>query len=190
MSGPGRWLLSQIQGAPEPGERQGRLMMTAGHYMLIPTAMWAAYSIGEALAGSPGGPVGWGQQVLFAVSATCFYCDLRWHGTRLCEKCARATPLDPQRAVRRWKPALRFVHEMRDRKSVLAVILIVALAPVFMPSGGVSTGIYVGVTVVVMAMWVSMWRHSCLQPWCPWCNWGKGGDEEVSPEVPDPALSK
>ena len=185
-----RWMLRLIQGAPDPGERKGRLMMLAGHYTLIPVTAWSAWSTGAAIAGITGGLVGGGQQALFAVAVVCFYCDLRWHGMRLCERCAAQTPLDPQRSVRRWKPALRSVHEIRDRKIIIAALLAIALAPVFMPPGAGTTALYVVVNVIILAMWVAMWRHNRLQPWCPWCNWGRGGDEEVSPEVPDPALSK
>jgi hypothetical protein len=51
---------------------------------------------------------------------------------------------------------------------------------------------YADMTVVfIFLVYVTMQhKHKRLQPWCPWCNWGKGGDKEVSPEVPDPALSK
>lgn len=44
--------------------------------------------------------------------------------------------------------------------------------------------------VPVAAFFVAARKHSVLQPWCPWCDWGHGGDEEVSPEVPDPEMSK
>jgi len=48
----------------------------------------------------------------------------------------------------------------------------------------------VAIVVAFILVWLSLHVHDRLRPWCPWCDWGKGGDEEVSPEVPDPALSK
>jgi hypothetical protein len=48
----------------------------------------------------------------------------------------------------------------------------------------------IAVVLFIVFTWTVQGAHSILQPWCPWCDWGKGGDEEVLPEVPDPALSK
>lgn len=81
------------------------------------------------------------------------------------------------------------MHQITNRKIVLVALLAVVFAPAFVPGNG-GAGLYIAFTVFIGALWIIVWRHSRLRPWCPWCNWGKGGDEEVSPEVPDPALSK
>ena len=43
---------------------------------------------------------------------------------------------------------------------------------------------------IALGFIISVWQHRKLQPWCPYCRWDEGGDEEVSPDVPDPAMSK
>ena len=183
------WLVRVIQDAPEPGERKGRMMMAAGHYLIVPTTAWAVYSIGYGFEGIPPGPADWAQEALFTAFMACFYCDLRWHSMRLCERCAALTPIDPQTSVRRWRQALRSVHLVKDRKAALLAFVAITVAPA-LTHGAVSRWLYVVAAAVVGSFWVATWRHGRLRPWCPWCNWGKGGDEEVSPEVPDPALSK
>jgi hypothetical protein len=185
-----RWLLRLIQDAPPPGDRAGRLMMAAGHYGIVAATAWSAYAIGDDLAGNPRGPVDWGMNALFAAFIWCWYSDMRWHSARLCERCASSSPIDPQAQVRRWKQALGLLHRIRDRKPVLVGVLVVACGITFVPYGPWRQGAQIALIAFLDALWTATWKHNILQPWCPWCDWGKGGGKEVSPEVPDPALSK
>ena len=97
-------------------------LMWAGHYFLWLSLPFAALI----LAGDGTGRPGWlgvlaaaGWFVWFAAVFT----DIRYHAPRLCERCMGATPLDPQAAVERWRPALRANHS----RWILLGLLIVNL---------------------------------------------------------------
>ena len=45
-------------------------------------------------------------------------------------------------------------------------------------------------SVALGLTYVVTWQHRRLYPWCPFCRWGDGGAEEVSPDVPAPAVSR
>lgn len=190
MNGPRSWLrslMNQVNDLPDPGERGGRVMMWLGHNLMPIMFAWAAFVVPDDLLGNPGGWMHWAGAAVSVMYLAVFWSEIRWHRKRLCEKCAGKTPLDPEASVRRWKPALRAVH--RSTPIVMSgIILSLALSFVGHEFWADLTAALLAVGV--LGLWLSMHVHDRLQPWCPWCNWGKGGDEEVSPEVPDPALSK
>lgn len=190
LPNPLKVLLDKIRQMPDPSPRGDRAMMLLGHYSTIAVVVFGAFSVADDIAGRPGG---WAQDVynVLVLSFLAFWwSEIRWHAHRLCARCARQAPLDPQERVRRWRPALRWMHMERARNLSLAVMFAVITAESAWGMDGYRNYVDIGVIVFIAAMWVVGKQHSVLQPWCPWCNWGKGGDEEVSPEVPDPALSK
>jgi hypothetical protein len=190
LPNPLKLLMGYFAGLPEPGPRDARVMMWLGHYRFAILVAYAAYDIWDDLAGQP---PGWPDdilRVLVLVFIAAWYSEMRWHGRRLCERCARLSPIDPQKAVRRWRPALRWVHMNRARNTALAVYAAVLLTEAAWNMDGYRPYADIAVISFITVTWAVAGVHSILQPWCPWCNWGRGGDEEVSPEVPDPALSK
>jgi hypothetical protein len=190
LPNPGRLLMDKMHGMPDPSPRDDRTMMLLGHYGIFVLGAYAAYDIWDDLAGQPHG---WPRGVLsvFVVAfIACWYSEMRWHGRRLCERCARQSPIDPDRAVRRWRPALRWAHMERAHKACLAVYLALVMTELAWNMDGYRRYADIAVVSFIVFTWVIQRAHSALQPWCPWCDWGEGGDEEVFPEVPDPALSK
>lgn len=118
------------------------------------------------------------------------WCDFRVHSRQLCEKCVAASPLDPQRSVQRWRPFLKLQHGPVMKRFIIAMVAWFAIS--LFITGNPRWTYYVAVAVqlsVVFFVVIGHW-HSKLQPWCPWCHWDDGGDEEISPEVPDPAISR
>lgn len=125
---------------------------------------------------------------------------MRWHEPGLCERCAAATPLDPQAAVTRWKPALRLAHSRWFRAAAVATVLAWDLAGsvtmsvngrhVFGMPGGpwyYAAVLLLGIPAYALLASVVLTgrKHRQLYPWCPYCNWDDGGEEETIPE-PDP----
>jgi hypothetical protein len=182
-----RALLNGVHDLPDPPSRRGAAMMWAGHRLIPVVAIYSAYAIPYALLGQPGGPLEWGADAFEMAFLFVFWSEIRWHGKRLCERCAAKTPLDPQAKAARWRPALLAAHRMTP------YLLIGVALSIWLNMLGEALwvrGANVALVVVFFLVWLSLHVHDRLRPWCPWCDWGKGGKEEVSPEVPDPALSK
>ena len=163
-------------------------MMALGHYMPHAYAAAVAASVAWDAAGQPHGWLSsvshWAWWLAFVPMAA----HLIQHMHRLCARCAAHTPLDPEKEVRRWRPALRLCHVEAFYLIWLGVIGLQALAD---ETGSPGTLRYAGdaaATLVLLAFVVCVWRHNLLQPWCPWCNWPKGGEHEAVPD-PDPAVS-
>jgi hypothetical protein len=191
LPNPAKAALNHIGQLPEPSPRAYRDQMFLGHYVLVCTLAYCADIIFEDIAGWPSF---WLVHVIsdaaFCLFLVAFWSEIRTHSRKLCERCARSTPLDPQAAVARWRPALRWLHRYRAQKIFVVLLLAVMTTNALWQEDGYRD--YADMTVVfIFLVYVTMQhKHKRLQPWCPWCNWGKGGDKEVSPEVPDPALSK
>jgi hypothetical protein len=163
-----------------PRRDPGPLIMWLGHYQPVLIACCLPVLYAGTLSGNP--PLQWaGAAVCVPYMGAMFASVI--HDSRLCERCAAATPLDPQAAVARWRPALWGFHRLG------VPVLVVALAVWVV--GGLVHGrpwwewpVY---AVVLASIGVSVWataKHRDLYPWCPWCRWRDGGDEE---EAPDPA---
>lgn len=122
--------------------------------------------------------------------------ESRVHGRRLCERCIAAAPLAPQRAVDRWRRALWSYHQGWATVTMVAVFCSAASIALFYglaahPHPPAWALAYHGCAMVAAAVFlVVLHLHSRLHPWCPFCRWDDGGDEEVSPDVPDPAVSR
>lgn len=190
LPNPLKLLLNALHQMPDPSPRNDRIMMLLGHYSILAIIVFGAWSVADDLTGKSVGWLGDAGNFLDAGFMACLYSEMRWHGRRLCERCARESPDDPETQVRRWRAALRWAHADRPRSAFMISLLgVIALESVW-GMDGYRNDVDVAVVTAIVAVWVVARRHSRLQPWCPWCNWGKGGDKEVSPEVPDPALSK
>jgi hypothetical protein len=119
-----------------------------------------------------------------------------YHDKHLCERCISSAPLDPDKAVGRWMPALRWVHARPLLYSVAAAMAAwVVYATLFTSSWSPWWATAVDMFVVLPAitwMYAAQYAHRWLKPWCPLCNWGgEGGDHEAVPEPdPDPAASR
>jgi len=190
LPNPLKALATALHGLPDPDPRGDRAMMFLGHYSVVVIAAYAVCDIWDDLAGQPGG---WPNALLSALVVIfigAWYSEIRWHGRRLCERCAKLSPADPQRAVERWRPALRWTHMERARGAALGLYLVVIVLEAAWDMDGYRRYADIAVVLFIVLTWTVQCAHSLLQPWCPWCNWGHGGEEEVSPEVPDPALSK
>ena len=109
-----------------------------------------------------------------------------------------ATPLDPQAAVERWKPALKADH----RNKLILLILLANFVWVFGVGNVLVDGAHwagipkhhdvwayflqdLSTLIIIPAYWLIQRVHRDLYPWCPWCHWDDGGDEEKVPD-PDP----
>lgn len=112
-------------------------------------------------------------------------------GTRLCEACAAATPLDPARTVKRNRWALWLAHKVYDRSFQFVLVLLVAILGVGQLAKWLDMPwLNAPFTVLTAGFMFGCWRHHQLQPWCPYCGrWDDGGEREVVPD-PDPAGSK
>lgn len=171
-----------------------RPAMWLGHYSLPLLRVAVAVSVADDAAGQPGGADGWAGWIVtaaWAVWIAAVLADGGVHQERLCERCVAATPLDPQAAVDRWKRALRLHHNNGARNGMLGGILACWLATGFLhhpPAWALALSATADVAYGAFSL-VS-WKHRRLFPWCPFCRWGDGGAEEVSPDVPAPAVSR
>jgi hypothetical protein len=176
---------------PGPGNGpDARFMTWLGHYMpealLALIAMQFAWDVTGGRYGTSAANTA--VTVLFVAV---FYSDIRYHACRLCEKCAGKTPLDPAAAVRRWRRGLWLTHQAKIILGCVAGVFVTIQAeqmirhPLWVTLS--SDAFWMMITA---GIFISQWKHRLLQPWCPWCNWGDGGNEEVSPEIPDPAISR
>lgn len=118
-----------------------------------------------------------------------------YHDKHLCARCAASAPADPDKAVGRWMPALRWVHARRViYVTACAIIGWIAYATLFTsswdPWWATAVDVFVLVPVITW-MYAAQYAHRRLKPWCPFCDWGNGGDgdPEPSPDVPQPTVS-
>lgn len=178
--------------AVEEPRRDSRLLMFAGHYSHLAVGPALALSMANDAAGDRITPLLWVTSAAWILAAIPLAADLGYHAERLCERCINATPLDAAAEAERRRPVLRLHHAARIRVAALAGLLAATLLvtgshhpppgwaraahAVFLLAGGVLLG--------------SDFRHRKLYPWCPWCRWDGGGDHEVSPDVPAPAVSR
>jgi hypothetical protein len=173
-------------------------LMRFGHYALWLVIPFMAVVIANDAAGRPGWltwAAGGAQFGWFGALFT----NVSYHAARLCERCGRATPLDPQAAVEQWKPALRLEH----RQGFVLVILAANLAWTLAAGSLLVNGTHalglpahhviwayllqdVPAVLIISGFFLVERVHRDLYPWCPWCKWGKGGPPELVPD-PDPA---
>lgn len=116
------------------------------------------------------------------------------HKQGLCERCAKDTPLDPEKAVAKRIRWLRLTHRFADTRWrwLPLGVAIGSLAVGFIQIGSFSFS-----HITSPIFWVAMLGpailahvHNPLQPWCPFCRWDDGGDSEPSPEpTPDPSIA-
>jgi hypothetical protein len=182
--------------ATTPGGRsENPALMWAGHYAVwIGTFTCLPLLAAYALTGQPGGWILRESDTLvwfawFGIVAL----DAGYHDARLCERCARETPLDPQGAVDRWRWALRANHfRKRTYLIILAVILgaVLLVQVIFYSTATWEARVFTLVLILAMGVFdLVQLKHRRLNPWCPWCHWDDGGDEEAVPDVPAPSES-
>jgi len=163
-------------------------MMALGHYM---PHFYTGAVAGQVAWDAAGQPSGWASTLsgyAWWIALAPMAAHLLQHMRRLCERCARSTPLDPGKSVRKWKAALRLVHVEGFYLLWLGVVGLQVLAD---KTGSPGTFRYAAdalTTAVLLVFVAATWQHNRLQPWCPWCNWPKGGEHEEVPD-PDPAVS-
>jgi hypothetical protein len=166
--------------------------MRAGHYSQFFLLALAPFLIAWLVAGVPdSGLIDMAADVAWAAWLVTMLADTFYHQNRLCERCIRVTPLDPQAAVDRWRPALRAVHSPRLGIASVAVFAAFALGSALVPSHSLEKRLIALPVLAVIAGWfTAQYKHRRLQPWCPWCHWDDGGDEELVPDNPAPVLEK
>lgn len=177
-----------VQDKPYRGDN--RALMWLGHNSIRITFAYSAFAVAIAVAAFAGWqPVylTWPGAAFTLVWVGSIMAEMGYHDERLCEKCGKATPLDPQGAIDRWRPVLRAYH---DSRFLIAVALIVVTGTTVMvmspqhhaPWWAYAVAIFVAVVVAGYFWFVHI--HRRLYPWCPWCRWEGGGDEEISPDLP------
>jgi hypothetical protein len=181
----GRWMGED----PMPGHER-RQVMWFGHYSLYAIA---TVIIGLIVLGIFGRPHGWLTLANVVLTIAWLFILLvagPHHNRRLCERCAQATPLDPEAAARRWHLAFMVTHS----KVVKFIPLMLVLAVIVVTHGvkGQPLWEYLlnsAILIPVFLVYLTAWQHTRLQPWCPFCQWGQGGDHEDAPDVPAPTAS-
>lgn len=170
--------------------RLDRLMMWAGHYFgwftVINLAASAVYTFLPTR--QQNGPVGLALNAITILWLITLIWDIRVHQARLCDRCAAATPLNPQAQVNRWRSLLRLFHK---RPAVFvfvgayfALIVVGGLLP---PKSPAAIATQLAPMPVIAAIFFMIGKHRALQPWCPWCRWDDGGDHEQAPIPTIPA---
>lgn len=166
-------------------------MMRTGHYafrIVLPVCV-AAFIARDAL-GNPQGSVSFLFDSISACWCWAVWCEIRVHSRHLCERCAAKTPLDPQRAITRWRLALLGYHRGVLQAAFIAVLSWIALTAILFrgPQWPYWADLAdIGIQVFIATVILFSWKHSRLQPWCPYCRWGDGGEPETVPG-PDPDL--
>lgn len=172
--------------------RDSRLLIWTGHRAVF--FAWAGivlYAAGALSWKTPaeGPAVTVSVFVIIAAAATSWY-----HGRRLCERCIAETPLDPQAEVEKRMRVLRAHHSRRMRvieNTGFGIVFLCQFISYFSRGWALWALILISAVLFSQGITLYIWdRHGRLRPWCPWCHWGDGGNEEVSPDVPDPAVSR
>lgn len=173
-----------VQDKPDRGD--SRALMWLGHNSIRITFAYAAVTISTNAAGQPD-LLTWPAAALSAAWIVSIMAEMSYHDDRLCEKCIHATPLDTQKAVDRWKPALG-AHHQRILGWVVALIIITGTVATPLSPSHPKPWWYYAANIVVVTMVAGYFGvqhiHRRLYPWCPWCHWDDGGDAEISPDVP------
>jgi hypothetical protein len=169
-----------------------RPAMWLGHYATHLLLAAVAASVADDAMGQPGGVVQWAAVAAWTVWIAAFLVDGGFHRERLCERCVAASPLDPQAAVDRWRRALRLHHARAVMVAVLAGVVgwNLASGALFRHPPAWALAVSALASVTLGASYAVSWQHRRLYPWCPFCRWGEGGAEEVSPDVPAPAVTR
>jgi hypothetical protein len=164
-------------------------MMFLGHYMAYAYGTAVAVEIAWDAAGEPQrGAFYWITQVFWLVALATFAAEFMQHREHLCERCAAATPLDPQKQVVRWKTLLRLTHVKNLFWIWLGIIAVQVAVTHAVPPGPLPYAVDAAVSFLIGVLITAVWVHNRLQPWCPYCRWGKGGEHEEVPD-PDPAVA-
>lgn len=166
--------------------------MWLGHYSTLLLLAAVVSSVADDATGQQQGIVEWIAVGVWSLWTAAMLADRGVHQERLCERCVAASPLDPQAAVDRWKRVLRLHHARGAMLALLGAVIgwdLTAGAlfhhpPVWALAISALASVALGMTYAVT------WQHRRLYPWCPFCRWGEGGAEEVSPDVPAPAVTR
>lgn len=170
-------------------KREVPWLMAVGHYMpWFYTASIAANVAWDA-AGDPGGWLNALSSALAYLGIAALVAWFTQHMNFLCERCAAATPLDPQKAVSRRRLLLRLTHVEWFFWIMTGTIVAQIAGDQFLPHGPAAYAWDAAFSLALLVFCAAVWAHQRLQPWCPWCSWGKGdGEHEEAPD-PDPAMS-
>lgn len=192
------------------GSNRPAIAEMIGHYT---DPLWAPAMVASGVTSAVipvGSTLGWAFSLVYvAVIFGAVACNVFAHGgTRLCERCVRADPLDPQAAVERDRIWLKIFHRVSRHvvlhirsthvplpTSFFALLLFclaaqLAIRLIFDP--GKQAMAFVSLLTVTIPLASVLWathRHNRLKPWCPFCRRDDGGDEVEAPE-PDPSISR
>lgn len=175
-------------------------LMWTGHYILALLAAYAAVVLATDLAGRPDALV-WTETGLWIWALLLIITSVTYHQARLCRRCAGGTPLDPEAAVEKWRPALRLDH----RNLLVLAVLLANICWQVLTGNLIVSGVHalglprhhdvwayllqdIPGLIIVGGYFAVDHIHRKLYPWCPWCHWRDGGEEETVPE-PDPGPS-
>jgi len=168
-----------------------RPAMWLGHYSLQLLWLAVAVTVADDATGQTSSVLEWAGVAAFTLWIVASMADGGVHRERLCERCVAATPLDPQASVGRWRRALRLHHSRKATGVMCGAVLAVSIAAdSFRHKPAWALAASALVWVALGALNVIPLQHRRLYPWCPFCHWGDGGEGEVSPDVPAPAMSR
>ena len=162
-------------------------MMWLGHYKDWFTGLYALGMITAATVRDQAYTVPLATAVIF-IWLVAWYSDGRIHKNNLCERCIAASPLDPQKQVDKWKPALWASHS-----PWILTLPLIGVVAIFIKSSSYSLpwiALHVFGMILIFLTTIPERAHRKLYPWCPYCHWGDGGDEEIVPDVPVSPLEK
>lgn len=175
----------------KPGRGDSRVMMWLGHYsdyLFLPVVV-----VSIATSPLPAGPWTWASLPLWIAWIFSLVVGGSYHSVRLCERCIASSPLDPQAAVERWRPALHWEHDRQLKIAMMLTVLAWIIGSNLAWKYPQPWWVYVLSALAMLALaggYVATYQHRRLYPWCPWCHWDGGGEEEISPDVPAPAMSR
>jgi hypothetical protein len=173
--------------------RDGEFYAALGHYSPFLVPVVVALAVADDATRWTVGALDWAQSVMSFAWLTLIMLDVRYHQARLCERCALSSPLDPAAEVSRWRLVLRYHHAERLKRFLLAAALALMIFEVtarHWRNSWWACGADAAVILMIGTLCAADWKHRKLDPWCPWCRWDKGGEAEISPDVPAPAASR
>lgn len=133
-------------------------------------------------------------EAAWGTAAITWWCDIRHHRRRLCERCISSIPLDLEALVARRRAVLRAYHA-HAATAIAALIAAATQVPLLLlsPRGHSPLWSYAVASpgvVIIGACTLITWQHRRLRPWCPWCRRGYGGHHEASPDIPAPTAHR
>jgi hypothetical protein len=118
---------------------------------------------------------------LFAMVIGCWML-MRGHDRRLCERCARAMPLNAAQVATAYRNRFALAHA--DRRFVAGYLLALLASNLLLLGGPAERIGWAGAQSTMIYLVLADTSHRRFQPWCPTCR-NDGGGQSWS-DAPDP----